>query len=269
MTLAQIEKTREFLAKVDSVHGFVDMNRFVGEIKAFYDILFDLELDIYYHNTMVSYNEEYNENDRIAIKAFLEKQLAGCDDNVKVFEILNLIEEGKSTLGDNKKMDEFVSKAYYAYNGIIKFDKMTEAVATAPAEFLSLNYVQADENMVNGILNKLKEHATNIISAGSKKTNSTPSVVINNNNSASANSTVNIDISISIEQARQQVEDAGLADDQHQTVMDKLNEIEEIAKSKENKGKRWTKAKEILKWVAEQGITVAGIILPLLAPMIG
>ena len=76
-------------------------------------------------------------------------------------------------------------------------------------------------------------------------------------------------ISISIDEARRQVDAAGLADDQYQAVMDKLNEIEEIAKSKENKGKRWTKAKEILKWVAEQGITVAGIILPLLAPMIG
>ena len=51
--------------------------------------------------------------------------------------------------------------------------------------------------------------------------------------------------------------------------MEKIKEIEEIAKSKENKGKRWAKAKNILKWVAEQGITVAGIVLPLLAPMIG
>lgn len=51
--------------------------------------------------------------------------------------------------------------------------------------------------------------------------------------------------------------------------MEKLNEVEKIAKNKEGTVKRWQKAKDFLRWVAEQGITVAGIVLPLLAPMIG
>lgn len=38
--------------------------------------------------------------------------------------------------------------------------------------------------------------------------------------------------------------------------------------SKESKGTRWAKIKDVFKWVAEQGIQVASIIVPLLANMI-
>lgn len=51
-------------------------------------------------------------------------------------------------------------------------------------------------------------------------------------------------------------------------MLEKLNELELIAKSNESKGKRWNKAKEILKWLIEQGIAAAGIIVPVLASSI-
>ena len=38
--------------------------------------------------------------------------------------------------------------------------------------------------------------------------------------------------------------------------------------SKESKGKRWAKIKDFFKWVAEQGIQVASIIVPLLTTTI-
>ena len=38
--------------------------------------------------------------------------------------------------------------------------------------------------------------------------------------------------------------------------------------SKESKGKRWAKIRDVFKWVAEQGIQVAGIIVPLLSSTI-
>ena len=47
--------------------------------------------------------------------------------------------------------------------------------------------------------------------------------------------------------------------------MDKISELEELSKSKESKGKRWQKVKEFMKWLVEQGIQVAGVLLPVLA----
>ena len=68
--------------------------------------------------------------------------------------------------------------------------------------------------------------------------------------------------------ARQQIEDAGLPDAQIQDLYDKLSQLEEISKSKESKGKRWAKAKDIMKWLVEQGIAAAGIIIPVLSEVI-
>ena len=55
---------------------------------------------------------------------------------------------------------------------------------------------------------------------------------------------------------------------QTQELFDKLSELEEIAKSKESKGKRWAKAKEVMKWLVEQGIAAASILLPVLSESI-
>ncbi|MCM1009168.1 MAG: hypothetical protein NC485_14865, partial [Ruminococcus flavefaciens] len=71
-----------------------------------------------------------------------------------------------------------------------------------------------------------------------------------------------------IELAQRQAEDAGLPDEQYAQVLKKLEELENIAKSKESKGKRWQKAKEIMKWLVEQGIQVASIVVPVLASSI-
>ena len=48
-------------------------------------------------------------------------------------------------------------------------------------------------------------------------------------------------------------------------VLAKIQELKDIMESKESKGKRWAKIKDFFKWVAEQGIQVASIIVPLLA----
>ena len=51
-------------------------------------------------------------------------------------------------------------------------------------------------------------------------------------------------------------------------VLAKIQELKDIMESKESKGKRWAKIKDFFKWVAEQGIQVASIIVPLLATTI-
>ena len=138
---------------------------------------------------------------------------------------------------------------------------------------LNIGFINVDENMIAGVLFQLRQYASTLVNNKHVGNNSTSksntAIDFHPTINTMASATTNIDISVSIEQARQQVEDAGLSDEQYKSVMDKLKEIEDIAKSKETRGKRWQKAKEVLKWVAEQGIAVAGIVLPLLSPMIG
>ena len=104
----------------------------------------------------------------------------------------------------------------------------------------------------------------------SNKKSTTPSVVINNNPSISATASANaaVDISIVFENAVRQVEDACLPDAQEKEVLAKIQELKDIMESKESKGKRWAKIRDVFKWVAEQGIQVASIIVPLLATTI-
>ena len=154
------------------------------------------------------------------------------------------------------------------YYGKIVFDKATEKVATSPQRY-GLGQLPLDKSLLLGTVAKLKEYAIALCSPRQEITHSAPVFSISNYAAANATASSNVDMVVAIQQAKQQTEDSGLSDDQYKDVMDKLSEIEEIAKSNESKGKRWQKAKEILKWIAEQGITVAGIVLPLLAPMIG
>ena len=83
--------------------------------------------------------------------------------------------------------------------------------------------------------------------------------------SATASANATVDISIVFENAIKQVEDACLPDAQEKEVLAKIQELKDIMESKESKGKRWAKIKDFFRWVAEQGIQVASIIVPLLA----
>ena len=268
MTYSQIEKTRYFIKKIDAVHGFPEMDSFVGELRSYYDLFFNIDLKVYVHNTVASYNTQFEEKDKASIKSFLESRLDENDTYKTIFEILGLIDEGKESFGNTNQMINYVSKVYYSYNDKIKFDKTTETAATAPSEVFNLGMIQVDENMVNGIINKLRSYGVSLISQPSHaKTKSNPQFVINNTNTATAS--VSVDISISIEQAKQQVEDAGFGEQQYKDIMDKLSEIENIGKSPDSKGTKWKKSKEILKWCTEQGIEIAKIVLPLLPQMLG
>ena len=94
-----------------------------------------------------------------------------------------------------------------------------------------------------------------------------PLIQVTNSPSVAATATANVtvDISVEIENAIKRVEDACLPDAQEKEVLAKIQELKDIMESKESKGKRWAKIKDFFKWVAEQGIQVASIIVPLLA----
>lgn len=86
-------------------------------------------------------------------------------------------------------------------------------------------------------------------------------IIIHNNNTNSNT----IDISISFEQARKNIEDmTALTEAEVEEILSKMDELEEIVQSKDRKTKKWDNAKGIIKWVADKGVDVALTFLPLL-----
>jgi len=86
-----------------------------------------------------------------------------------------------------------------------------------------------------------------------------PQTIINNSNSN------NIDLSITFETAKKQVEEmSALTDSEVEEVLKKIDELKEIVTSKDGKTKKWENAKGIIKWIADKGVDIGLIILQLL-----
>lgn len=85
------------------------------------------------------------------------------------------------------------------------------------------------------------------------------SLTINNTNQMDVNMT------ITFPEARVKIENmTSLHEAEIQEILKKIDELEKIANSSDRKTKKWDNAKGIIKWVAEKGVDVAKIILPLL-----
>ena len=270
MTFKQIEKTRSLLLRIDSANGLREMQELASEVVAFYGDEFTTRLKITTWNTTDTYSQVYEKTDKISIRSFLEALLAQDINAFAVIDILNLIEEGMQAKSNEELREKYVSKVFYSYSDKITFDKMTEAIATAPQEALNFSMYQVSEEMIDGIITKLKAYATFLSAPKQSAENNAPSVQNKQEinfqpqiNIETKNET-NITIEAVFDKARQQVKDACLSDDQEKEVLAKIQELKDIMDSKESKGKRWAKIKDFFKWVAEQGIQVASIIVPLL-----
>lgn len=271
MTLKQIEKIKSILFKIDFVNGLREMQGLASEVKAFFGDSFNVHLKVTTWNTSDTYSSEYERNDKISIRNFLESLLAQDENSPTIIDILSLIEEGEFSKNNYDTMEKYISKVFYAYSGKISFDKMTEAIATAPQEVLGFNMLQVSEEMVDGIITKLKTYASEL--SCSKQSNK-PSVQNKQEINfqpqihVESKSEVKINIEVVFKTARQKVTDEGLSDAQTKEVLDRINELEVLSKSPESKGSKWTKIKETMKWLVEQGIAVAGILMPVITEVI-
>lgn len=91
------------------------------------------------------------------------------------------------------------------------------------------------------------------------------SVPINVSTSVVNNNSNDVSISISFEQAREQIENmTALSDNEVEEILSKLNDIEKIVQSKDRRTKKWEDAKEIIRWIADKGVDVGITLLPLL-----
>lgn len=89
----------------------------------------------------------------------------------------------------------------------------------------------------------------------------TPSTVVNiSNSNKNSNS-----ITVSFDAVRDSINSmTSLPYEDIEEIQNKINQIEEIVESKDSKSKKWSSAKEIIKWIADKGVDVGIALLPLL-----
>ena len=88
---------------------------------------------------------------------------------------------------------------------------------------------------------------------------------LSNDVNVNVNNTNEISVTISFEQARQQIEDmTSLTDKETEEVLAKIAELEEIINSKDKKKTKWEKTKSVLVWLADKSFDVGMALLPLL-----
>ena len=280
MTLQQIEKIRSSINELDKLKTSptpIAISRIDSSLENFFHELYKSPyLNISNH---FMYGSDLAKEDMIAdiddIMSVLNGMLALDPKATQISDVLELIFEGEHIEHSYEAIQKFISKVFYSYGDYIKLDKSIIAVATRAIKTdVDIDRGFKEENsveytVVEGVLRKLRVYAQEVLEGKKESTKKSagPSVVINNNPSISATASANaaVDISIAFESAIRQVEDACLPDNQEKEVLAKIQELKDIMESKESKGKRWAKIKDFFKWVAEQGIQVASIIVPLLA----
>ena len=283
MTLQQIEKIKATISKLENLKTKptpTDISRVDSSLENFFHELYKspyLNISNYF-----AYDMEITKEQMLAdiddIVSVLNGMLALDPKAAQISDVLELIFEGEHIEHSYEAIQKYISKVFYSYGDYIKLDKSIIAVATRAIKTdVDIEWGFKEENsidytVVEGILRKLRIYAQEVLEGKKESTKkaSAPSVVINNNPSISASASANaaVDISIVFENAVRQVEDACLPDAQEKEVLAKIQELKDIMESKESKGKRWAKIRDVFKWVAEQGIQVASIIVPLLATTI-
>lgn len=280
MTLQQIERIKATIKELEKLKAKptpTDISRVDSSLENFFHELYKSPyLNIFNY---FEYYAEITKEQMIAdiddIVSTLNGMLALDPKAAQIADLLELIFEGEHIEHSYEAIQKYISKVFYSYGDFIKLDKSIISVATRAIKtdvdfdwgFKEENTI--DYNVVEGIIRKLRIYAQEVLDGKKESTKkaTVPSVVINNNPSISATASANVtvDISIVFENAVRQVEDACLPDAQEKEVLAKIQELKDIMESKESKGKRWAKIKDFFKWVAEQGIQVASIIVPLLA----
>jgi len=283
MTLQQIEKIKATISGLENLKTKptpTDISRVDSSLENFFHEIYKspyLNISNYF-----AYDMEITKEQMLAdiddIVSVLNGMLALDPKAAQISDVLELIFEGEHIEHSYEAIQKYISKVFYSYGDYIKLDKSIIAVATRAIKTdVDIEWGFKEENsidytVVEGILRKLRIYAQEVLEGKKESTKkaSAPSVVINNNPSISATASANaaVDISIVFENAVRQVEDACLPNAQEKEVLAKIQELKDIMESKESKGKRWAKIRDVFKWVAEQGIQVASIIVPLLATTI-
>lgn len=203
-----------------------------------------------------------------SIIAALNSKIAGIPKSTEIINVLEDIEAIEAVISnDLDNRFQCVSRIYHSYCSVIPFDEgIKNAARYADDSGLSAGeYSEATPSMLKGLHLLLERYAETLCENKQNASSSTPFIQVTNNPTISATATVSVDISLEIENALKQVEDACLSDVQEKEVLAKIEELKKIVELKESSKRKWVKLQNFFKWVAEQGIQVASIIVPILA----
>lgn len=94
------------------------------------------------------------------------------------------------------------------------------------------------------------------------KPSSSGTTIVNTNNNTNTN-TNTVTLNMTIDEIRDNITDnTYLSDTAKQELLNKLDDIIELQKSKESKAKKWNKAKEILSFLLDKGADIAIMYIP-------
>lgn len=267
MDYISIEKNYRYRKEVLDCKTGKDVLNVFSHLKAYYDNNLDLPLTITGWNEQLGIPYTNLESDKAVLNDYLESKIeTDLDDTV--LELIEYIDEGTRLTDNDKEIKKYLTKVLSSYGDVLKIEKTIKDFVFAPDDFITFRRM-LNLDIANGIIVQLRNYAKSLLSKTkeTKQPNNGPSFYINNSSSSNAQNSVNIDVSISIEEARNRAEEAGLSQKQLEEINAKISEIDEILKSKESKHKKWAKAGEILKWVAEQSIQVASFMVPLICQL--
>lgn len=97
----------------------------------------------------------------------------------------------------------------------------------------------------------------------------TPQPLINNvvniNNTNTVEIENNIDVTAIVQVVQNEINNmTALSDEETKLALEKVNELAEIIKSKENRKSKWSKVASVFKWIAEKSVDLAIALSPLI-----
>lgn len=194
-------------------------------------------------------------------KSFIDKGLTFEDPNFEAWKaaVIRVIEQiyGNDST-DSKRFKKRIYSPGIFYDGMDEnlffstFNKgMNETIAD-----LELILDEFDDNILTSDKNHEKTNYTNPINLNINNNNS------NSNNNSNNNSLNTIPV-MEINKIKRVIEDNSFLDEKSKKeLLLKLEEIDEIKKSKDPKSKKWSKAKEILRFLLDKGADIVIMYLP-------
>lgn len=275
MTFEQMKFAMEQIKVLEKQKKNTDSETLKSILSILKNYFNDIEIKKACNSSLVYYKDNLTQEDFIKdcnnVISALQGLLSRDKHHFVIKNILDDIDKYKKCKSNNS-IREAIKSIYHSYSDRIKFNKVIEKLIAEDAKndhlFDSLASDGFDKTLLDSMIKNLENYANEICldkpnkEPIKKEKTDTTHITINNSNSNVVNATIDIDIAI--KNANEQLENACLSVQQEKEVKEKISELEEIVKSKENKKTKWQKLGGIMKWVAEQGIQVASIIFPLI-----
>lgn len=176
----------------------------------------------------------------------------------KDIEILENSLNDKATEEEKKKLYRTITAKYHPY-----VPKLGEGLYSYFAEQGFYDEVEGsslDYNLQQ-IYNKLCAFKALNYPGLDAVATSSPNTVVNITNNNENKNTMNV----TFDSVRKTIDSmTSLPEEDIEEIKDKISVLEEIVNSKESKSKKWSKAKDIIKWVADKGVDVGIALLPLI-----